>query len=50
MQIKVAGDILDFEMHSNVFEFDKSHAMFKTSYIKNNPITLIVVSSAYIIF
>lgn len=37
MQIKVAGDILDFEMHSNVFEFDKSHAMFKTSYIKNNP-------------
>lgn len=36
MQIKVAGDILDFEMHSNVFEFDRSHAMFKTGYIKNN--------------
>jgi len=36
MQLKVAGDILDFEMHSNVFEFDRSHPMFKTSYIKNN--------------
>ena len=35
-QIKVAGDILDFEMHSNVFEFDRSHGMFKTPYIKNN--------------
>src|SRR5687768_5615694 len=22
MQLKVAGDILDFQMHSNVFEFD----------------------------
>lgn len=36
MQLKVAGDILDFQMHSNVFEFDRSHPMFKTSYIKNN--------------
>lgn len=36
MQLKVAGDMLDFEMHSNVFEFDKSHPMFKTSYVKNN--------------
>mgnify|MGYP001001437251 CR=1 FL=1 len=35
MQLKVAGDILDFEMHSNVFEFDRSHPMHKTSYIKN---------------
>src|ERR1044071_8926274 len=30
MQLKIAGDILDFQMHSNVFEFDRSHAMFKT--------------------
>lgn len=37
MQLKVAGDILDFNMHSNVFEFDRSHPMFKTSYIKNTP-------------
>ncbi len=36
MYLKVAGDILDFQMHSNVFEFDKSHPMYKTSYIKNN--------------
>ena len=36
LQLKVAGDVLDFQMHSNVFEFDKSHPMFKTSYIKNN--------------
>ena len=36
MQLKVAGDILDFQMHSNVFEFDKSNAMFKTAYIRGN--------------
>jgi hypothetical protein len=36
MQLKVAGDILDFQMHSNVFEFDATHPMFKTGYIKNN--------------
>lgn len=34
IQLKVAGDILDFQMHSNVFEFDRSHPMFKTGYIK----------------
>jgi hypothetical protein len=27
--------MLDFYMHSNVFEFDHSHPMFKTGYIKN---------------
>jgi len=36
MQLKVAGDILDFQMHSNVFEFDRSHSMYKTAYIRNN--------------
>ncbi len=36
MQLKVAGDLLDFQMHSNVFEFDRSHVMFKSPYIKNN--------------
>jgi hypothetical protein len=36
MQLKIAGDILDFQMHSNVFEFDHSHPMFKTGYIRNN--------------
>lgn len=38
MQIKVAGDILDFYMHTNVFDFERSHPMFKTGYIKNNEI------------
>lgn len=36
MQLKVAGDILDFQMHSNVFQFDRSHPMFKTGYIRND--------------
>lgn len=36
MQLKVAGDILDFQMHSNVFEFDRSNPMFKTAYVRNN--------------
>jgi hypothetical protein len=35
-QLKVAGDMLEFFMHTNVFEFEKSHAMFKTGYIKQN--------------
>ena len=35
-QLKVAGDMLEFFMHTNVFQFDKSHAMFKTGYIKQN--------------
>jgi len=36
-QLKVAGDLLEFNMHSNVFEFERSHPMFKTSYVKNTP-------------
>ena len=36
LELKVAGDILVFYMHTNVFEFDKSHPMFKTGYIKEN--------------
>lgn len=35
-QLRVAGDMLEFFMHTNVFEFEKSHAMFKTGYIKQN--------------
>ncbi len=35
-QMKVAGDILEFFMHTNVFEFDKSHPMFKTGYVKQH--------------
>jgi hypothetical protein len=36
MQLKVAGDILDFQMHSNVFEFEQTHPMHKTGYVKTN--------------
>lgn len=36
-QMKVAGDMLEFYMHTNVFEFDHSHPMFKTGYIKKDP-------------
>lgn len=35
-RLKVAGDMLEFFMHSNVFEFEKSHAMFRTGYVKHN--------------
>ncbi|HEY1039097.1 MAG TPA: hypothetical protein VGF30_06810 [Bacteroidia bacterium] len=36
MEIKVAGDVLVFYMHTNVFEFEKSHPMYKTGYVKEN--------------
>ena len=35
-QIKVAGDILLFSMHSNVFQFDRDHPAWKTAYIQKN--------------
>lgn len=35
-QLRVAGDMLEFFMHTNVFEFEKTHAMFRTGYIKQN--------------
>ncbi len=36
-EIKVAGDVLIFSMHSNIFEFDRDHLVWKTSYIQQNP-------------
>ena len=33
-QLKIAGDLLIFAMHSNVFEFDRSHGVWKTSYVQ----------------
>ncbi len=36
IQLKVAGDVLEFFMHTNVFEFDHSHPMYKTGYIKHD--------------
>jgi len=35
-QIKVAGDILLFSMHSNIFQFDREHPAWKTAYILKN--------------
>jgi hypothetical protein len=37
IELKVAGDVLFFHMHTNVFEFDKSHPMWKTSYVRDGP-------------
>lgn len=34
--IKFGGDILVFFMHTNVFYFDKSHGIWKTSYLKED--------------
>lgn len=35
-EIRVAGDILIFSMHSNVFEFDRDHSIWKLPYVKEN--------------
>lgn len=35
-QLKVAGDLLIFGMHSNIFEFDREHGVWKTSYIQTD--------------
>lgn len=37
VELRVAGDVLLFHMHTNVFEFDTSHHIWKTSYVKSNP-------------
>lgn len=35
-EIRVAGDILIFSMHSNIFQFDRDHSVWKLSYVKDN--------------
>jgi hypothetical protein len=35
-EIRVAGDLLIFSMHTNVFEFDRDHAIWKLSYVKDD--------------
>jgi hypothetical protein len=37
-QIKVAGDLLIFNMHSNTFEFNREHLIWQNSYAKENPL------------
>lgn len=34
LELKFAGDILIFLMHTNVFEFSRDHEVMKTSYVK----------------
>lgn len=36
-ELKVAGDVLIFNMHTNVFEFDKTHPLWRTSYVRDVP-------------
>lgn len=35
-QIQFGGDLLVFQMHTNVFSFDKEHHIWKTSYVKED--------------
>lgn len=37
MELRVAGDVLIFYMHTNIFEFDRSHQLWKSSYVKEDP-------------
>lgn len=37
VEFKIAGDILIFSMHSNVFEFDDKHPVWKTKYVDEDP-------------
>ncbi len=34
-EIRVAGDLLIFSMHTNVFEFDRDHSIWKLSYVRD---------------
>jgi len=35
-QLKVAGDLIHFTMHSNIFQFDREHPTWKAPYIQKN--------------
>jgi len=35
-QLRIAGDMLVFSMFTNAFEFDKSHSVWKNSYVAKN--------------
>jgi hypothetical protein len=37
MELKVAGDLLVFHLHTNVFQFDRDNEIWKTEYIKDDP-------------
>lgn len=35
-ELKVAGDLLIFTMHTNIFQFNREHDIWKTEYVKDN--------------
>jgi hypothetical protein len=35
-EIKIAGDVLVFYMHTNVFQFDKSNPLWQSKYLKDH--------------
>lgn len=35
-QLQVAGDMLIFNMHTNVFEFNREHAIWQNPYVRDN--------------
>ena len=38
-ELKIAGDVIVFSMHTNVFDFDRDHNIRKISYVKDNPLS-----------
>ena len=36
-ELRIAGDLLIFVMHTNIFEFDKNHQIWRNSYAKDDP-------------
>lgn len=36
VEVILAGDVLIFHMHTNVFQFDKTHSIWKTGYIQSD--------------
>ncbi|HPD94867.1 MAG: hypothetical protein H6537_05245 [Bacteroidales bacterium] len=36
VEIRIAGDLLIFSMHTNIFEFDRDHNIWKLSYVKDD--------------
>lgn len=35
-ELKIAGDLLVFNMHTNIFQFNRDHEIWKTEYIKED--------------
>lgn len=36
-ELRISGDLLIFAMHTNIFEFDKSHLIWRGSYLRDDP-------------